>query len=118
MSYRTIIDTLESSNPMNRPGYNGTFWTINLTQVLPDLSEGVSISGPGASALVVRRGAGGEFRIFNVGIVSLRDSTVSRNIAGSGGGIFNSGGTVNVTNSTISGNTAAQTGSVGGGRAA
>jgi CSLREA domain-containing protein len=46
-------DGIEIGIPTSDPGYNGTFWTINLTRALPDLSQGVSISGPGASALVV-----------------------------------------------------------------
>ncbi|MCA1636594.1 MAG: hypothetical protein LC802_23620, partial [Acidobacteria bacterium] len=40
--------------------------TINLTKVLPDLSTNVSINGPGADKLKVRRDTGGDYRIFNV----------------------------------------------------
>jgi len=48
--------------------------------------------------------------------LNVTNSTISNNSAGSGGGIFNGSGTLNVTNSTISNNsTAGSGGGVGGG---
>ena len=41
-----------------------------------------------------------------VGTLTVTNSTISGNTASRGGGIFNNGGTVTITNSTISGNTA------------
>ena len=89
---------------------------INLTQALPDITEGVNISGPGASALTVRRNTGGDYRIFNVetsDTVAFSGLTISNGRALSGGpdgvgaGIRNATtGTINVTNCTISGNAA------------
>jgi hypothetical protein len=54
--------------------------------------------------------------IFSSGELTVRDSTVSGNVAmnNSGGGINISAGTVDITNSTISGNTAAFSGEGGG----
>ncbi len=90
-------------------------YTINLTGALPDLSTDMTISGPGANVLTVKRNTGGNYRIFLVlGNVTIDGLTISNGNASVdfGGGIDNgSAGTVNVTNSTISGNTAA----VGGG---
>ena len=97
---------------------------INLTGVLPDLTEDVSISGPGPDQLTVRRDTGGDYRIFKVtttGAVTFSGMTISNGLSGDinsndvdGGGIMNlNGGTVNVTSCTISGNSAG--GQVGGG---
>ena len=83
---------------------------INLTGALPDLSESVAITGPGAGLLTVRRDTGGEYRIFNVtttGTVTFSGMTISNGLldVGLGGGIMNSNtGTVNVISSTLSDN--------------
>ncbi|WP_445241791.1 Calx-beta domain-containing protein [Microcoleus vaginatus] len=84
--------------------------TINLTGVLPEISGDVTITNStGSSNLTVRRDTGGDYRIFKV------NSQVSATFDGltianglttdNGGGIYNDGGTVNVTNSTLSNNT-------------
>src|SRR5262249_18257396 len=39
---------------------------INLTRPLPNLTRSVSIDGPGADRLTVRRDTGGNYRIFTV----------------------------------------------------
>ena len=115
--------------------------TINLTGPLPDLNVSVTIEGPGADPLTVRRNTGGIYRIFTVsgdatvlisgltiangsanlgggilnqGALTLSNSTLSQNRASSGGGIFNQGGTLTVSNSTVSQNEASF-GSGGGG---
>lgn len=86
--------------------------TINLGTALQDLTEGVTISGPGADKLTVKRSTVNgtpQFRIFNVtttGTVSFSGLTIADGIVfGNGGGIQNvNAGTVNVTNSTLLGN--------------
>src|SRR5262249_9660275 len=40
--------------------------TINLTRALPDLTRSISIEGPGADLLTVRRSTGEYYRIFKV----------------------------------------------------
>ncbi len=88
---------------------------INLTGVLPDISTNMTIDGPGAALLTVRRDTGGSYRIFNVplGVTAAIDGlTISNGNSILGGGIRNSG-TLTVTNSTLSGNTAS--GDSGGG---
>jgi hypothetical protein len=90
--------------------------TINLTKALPDLTHSISIEGPGADLLTVRRDAGGDYRIFTiandttVGIagVSIADGRLG---VGIGGGIANSG-TLTVSGADVSGNYA---GAYGGG---
>jgi CSLREA domain-containing protein len=97
--------------------------TINLTSALPDITDDVEIIGPGATMLTVQRGTGvGAFRIFNVtttGTVTFSGLTISKgnafgsNFGGGGGGIQNfSTGTVNVTNCTISDNSASNGGGI------
>jgi CSLREA domain-containing protein len=85
---------------------------INLTSPLPNITEGVGITGPGADKLTVRRNTGGNYRIFNVvvpnpGIVSFSGMTISNGSIDHGGGIMTSNtGTVNVNNCTLSANSA------------
>src|SRR5882724_1918004 len=57
-----------NSNPGDDDGIEFTVTgTINLTSALPDITGGVSIQGPGANLLTVRRDdSAAEFRIFNV----------------------------------------------------
>jgi hypothetical protein len=86
----------------------GVTGTINLTGALPDLTHSISIQGPGASNLTVRRNTGGDYRIFTVDIgttVSIAGLTITGGhvAAGAGSGILNSG-TLTVSNTTVSGN--------------
>ncbi len=139
-------DAVVFAIPASGPGCVDGVCTINLMQVLPDLSAPISLIGTGASQLIVRHSPGGaSFRIFNVttaGAVAFSGLTISNGatsgVTSSGGGIANSstgtvdidhcvvssnftfgggggianlgGGRVNVTNCTIAGN-----GAVGGG---
>ncbi|MFL6285636.1 MAG: Calx-beta domain-containing protein [Pyrinomonadaceae bacterium] len=77
--------------------------TINLTSALPDLSKSITISGPGAAQLTVRRNSAEPYRIFVVSPavnVSISGLTVSNGQAPpatvtdapGGGGIYNAGG--------------------------
>jgi CSLREA domain-containing protein len=54
--------------------------TINLGTALQDLSDNVTITGPGADKLTVQRGSLTQFRIFNVtttGTVSFSGMTIA-----------------------------------------
>jgi hypothetical protein len=92
--------------------------TINLPRALPDVSDSVTISGPGPDKLTVRRDTG-SYRIFNVtatGTVTISGLTISNGLESrdAGGGVENSGtGTVHITNSLISGNRADVDGGIG-----
>lgn len=86
--------------------------TINLASALPDLSTNINIQGRGAGLLTVRRGTGGDYRIFTVAnsaTVSLVGLTISNGdmpgFPQRGGGISN-GGTLTLNNVTVSGNSA------------
>jgi CSLREA domain-containing protein len=81
-------------------------------------NSGVLVIGPGVtvsiSGVTIRNGGRTGFfvggGIFNVGTLTLTNSTVSNNAADSGGGIFNQTGTLTLTNSTVSNNSAANSG--------
>src|SRR5262245_45219806 len=88
----------------------GVTGTINLAGALPDLAHSVSLQGPGANNLTVRRDTGGNYRIFTVAssatvVLSGLTITNGNGFVNSGGGIANSG-TLTLNNATVSGNSA------------
>ena len=118
------------------PSFN-TPQTINLTAALPLVTKDMTINGPGANLLTVRRDTGGDYRIFAINptaTVSLAGLTIANgknafggginnfgrltidrcmltgNLATSNGGAIQNTGALVVTNSTISGNTSAHGG--------
>jgi hypothetical protein len=85
--------------------------TINLAAALPALTRSVSIDGPGENLMAVRRDTGGNYRIFSVGAgitVSISGLTITNGTVsdGSGGGGISNSGTLTVSDSRISSNTA------------
>ena len=110
------VDAIVFNIPATDPGFSNGTWTINLAQVLPDVSDAVSISGPGPGQLVVQRSSANgtlEFPIFNVsaaGTVTISGLTILNGYSpnnGNGGGInYTSNGALNISNCTLSGNTA------------
>ena len=110
---REAINAANSNLGADTIEFSGT-GTINLTGSLPDITDDLTIKGPGATLLTVRRDTGVEYRIFNVtasGVVTFSGLTISdglaigRNGEGNGGAINNvSTGTVNVTNCTLTNN--------------
>ncbi|MBV9468796.1 MAG: lamin tail domain-containing protein, partial [Abitibacteriaceae bacterium] len=88
---------------------------IQLGSALPLLNTNLSITGPGANLLTVRRNTGGYYRIFFVAAnvtVSLKGLTISNGSSSTGSGVCNFG-TLTLTNCAISGNSASN--STGGG---
>ncbi len=89
--------------------------TINLTSALPSILKSVSITGPGADQLTIRRDSGGNYRIIHVSgnslEVSISGVTLSNGNAGTeaGGGIFSTG-TIILSGVVLSGNVAASGG--------
>ncbi len=81
--------------------------TIQLTGVLPNISDSLMINGPGANLLSVRRDTGGNYGIFavNAGIAaSMQGLTVTNGLGTNNpGGILNFG-TLTITNCAITGN--------------
>ena len=117
-------DSIDFAIPTTDPGFDpGTGrYTINLAGVLPPISTNLKIAGPGPDRLTVRRNTGGSYSIFIVnkphnGVVSLSGMTISRGYYkdGGGGGINSGGsdtGTLNVTNCTVTGNSASNGGGI------
>ena len=78
---------------------------ITLTTAELAINKNLTISGPGANTLTVQRSTANAiptFRVFDVqaGTVAISDLTISN---GNSGGLFN-GGTLNLTNVTVTGN--------------
>jgi len=91
----------------------GVSGTINLNSVLPDINHNVSINGPGANTLTVKRNAAGSFRIFTIDLnrtVSISGLTISNGSETVGGGIYNNHGTLTIDGCEISGNLATSEG--------
>jgi CSLREA domain-containing protein len=89
--------------------------TINLTKALPAVNVDVSIAGPGAGKLTVRRDTGGNYRIFTfsaaVQTATVSGLTISNGFTPeAGGGILSQGKTLNVSGCVFSENTAADAG--------
>jgi CSLREA domain-containing protein len=92
--------------------------TIALGAALPAIDHDVNINGPGANLLTVQRSILSDFGVFTINsgkTVTISGLTISGGsvFASNGGGIYN-GGTLTLTNSTVSGNTASGGGSGGG----
>lgn len=89
--------------------------TINLTGALPVLSSNITINGPGSNLLTVRRETGGNYRILqSSGVSSISGLTitngrtpdgVNEDVAPSGGGIWQTGGSLTLRDVVINGNT-------------
>src|SRR5262245_42595293 len=93
--------------------------TIGLTLGEIVVAKNLTIQGPGASLLSVARSSG-TFRIFNISggfTVMINGLTITggRVTDACGGGISNNGSTLTITNSIISGNSAAAINRCGGG---
>jgi CSLREA domain-containing protein len=106
------------------PGVTGT---IQLSGALPDLSTNMSIQGPGALVLTVRRNVGGDYRIFTVTngtnngpTVTINGLTLSNGKAPppsplNGGAILNDRATLTLSNCVLTGNTATNGGAIDNG---
>lgn len=98
------------------PAFFNTARTINLTSELPGINGPLTITGPGAHLLNVRRDTGGNYRIFTISsgvTATISGLTISNGNAGTGdgGGILNDG-TLTLTNCHITGNTAVNGGGI------
>ncbi len=72
-----------------------------------DTAGDVTLDGLTVTGGRVTSDAGGAIRFQSAGMLSIRNSVVSGNVANNGGGIYSQfDGTVSITSSTISGNTA------------
>src|SRR6266851_2095451 len=85
---QTLTDVLAgtASGPVDfTPGVTGT---INLASALPTINTNITINGPGAAVITVRRSSGGSYRIFNVnaGTVSISGLTIANGNPGATSG--------------------------------
>jgi predicted outer membrane repeat protein len=108
-SLRQAIDQANSNPGADTIDISAT-GTINLQSTLSNLTS-MEINGPGASQLTVRRDQGGNYAIFstfnqNVTINGLTISNGHQTVFGGGGIYVNSGGTLNLNGSVVSGNSA------------
>jgi uncharacterized repeat protein (TIGR01451 family)/CSLREA domain-containing protein len=93
--------------------------TVNLASELPHITIGVSIVGPGAGLLTIRRDSGGDYTVFTIDataivvLVNISGLTISNGNGPTGGGIVFEHGFLNVINCTISGNSAPSGGGMG-----
>ncbi|MBC8113286.1 MAG: hypothetical protein H7062_02835, partial [Candidatus Saccharimonas sp.] len=80
---------------------------INLGSALPNIAQALTINGP-VGRVTVRRNTGGNYSVFTVtaGPVRFSGLTISNGAASEGGGINQTGTTVNVTNCVFLGNVA------------
>src|SRR2546421_1174881 len=115
-----VAGSNSGSDTIDLTGVSGT---INLTIALPNLSSDLTINGPGAGSLTIRRSAAGgtpSFRIFTIDsnrTVSISGLTASNGLTASGdangGGISNSG-TLTLTSCVVAANQTAPGGAGGG----
>lgn len=86
------------------------FGTINLTGELPLIDNNLTINGPGANLMTVRRNTGGDYRIFTINsnrIVTMAGLTITKGrVTGSGGGGFfvNPGASLSLSDSVVTDN--------------
>jgi hypothetical protein len=113
-------DTIVFNIPKSDPGYNAStgVWTITLTSGELLIKQNLSITGPGASQLTI---SGDKLsRVFELSIktkpqVSLSGMTLSNGDGLSGiteGGAINNYGTLTISNSVLSGNSAFEGGAI------
>ena len=104
---RAAIQTADAGSPSDKFTISfAVTGTIDLQTVLPDLSNSITIQGPGASSLTVERAAGASFSSAIVTVdagqtASLSGLTIAN---GNTGGISNDDGTLTVSGCTFFGN--------------
>src|SRR5262249_14451561 len=84
--------------------------TLDIRRFLPRLTRSITIAGPGADVLILRRSATaplGQYNIFIVmnATVSISGLRITRGSFSEGAGIYNTG-TLTISDSTIAGNDA------------
>jgi CSLREA domain-containing protein len=109
-SHCTLREAIEAANLMS--GDNEIVFAQNivdspilLTGQLPDLSTNITIRGPGAQRLAVRRDTGGFYTIFTVrsgATVNISGLTITNGFYSAGG--ISNGGRLTVTECVVSGN--------------
>jgi len=103
----SLRDTILNASPGDTIAFaSGATGTINLISNYLLISENLDIEGPGTDSLTISGNDANE--VFNVSsgvTATIAGLTIADGISIGGGGIYN-GGTLTVTNSTLSGNSA------------
>ena len=89
--------------------FDGSQYTISLLGALPAITDPVTITGPGATALTVANLAAGSFQIFSTNpgaaySVTMSGMTVSGGNSGTGAGVDDVSGSLTLTDMTLTGN--------------
>ncbi len=102
------------------PNVFATQQTINLAGALPDIATSLSVIGPGAKLLTVRRDTGGDYRVFNAPTggfeLAFSGLTISNGVGGFGGGALHTFSRLSIAQIAAVGNS--ETGGLGGGAVA
>lgn len=129
-SLREALTAANAAGPCNISFASGVSGIIQLGGALPTIGQNLSLGGPGANLLTVRRNSGGDYRIFTISngtasgpSVTLRGLTLANGRApalmfpnDSGGGILNDRGSLSVESCALLDNsTATPDSSFGGG---
>ena len=81
--------------------------TITLTQGQLEINKNVTISGPGASSMAISGNNSVEVFAISQGITAtISGVTIANGSAANGGGVYNNGGTLTLSDCTLSGNQA------------
>lgn len=103
-SLREAIKYAMAGDTINFSALFNTAQTIKLTGALPQITQNLTITGPGSALLEVRRDTGGNYPVFDIeggaATVGISGLTVSNGI----GGIFNVGGTVTLSHVVVTRN--------------
>ncbi|MEP7343121.1 MAG: Ig domain-containing protein [Acidobacteriota bacterium] len=87
--------------------------TINLAGELPLINNNLTINGPGANLMTVRRNTGGDYRIFTInfnrtvtvtGLTITKGRVLPNGFTGGGGFFVNPGATLNLSDSVVTDN--------------
>jgi len=112
---REAIDAANANTGADTIAFTVT-GTINLTAELSQIGDDLTINGPGASLLTVRRDTGGDYAVFTLNttaLVNISGLTISNGKSPWGGGVVFFLGFLNITGCTISGNSAPSGGGMG-----
>jgi CSLREA domain-containing protein len=110
-------DTINFAIPASDPGCSGGVCTITLGSILPNINDDVTIDGTTQNIVVSGNNSVQVLIVNATKTLTLLNLTIANGAANhippngeNGGGIENDGGSLNVTNCTFSGNTAAHFG--------
>jgi predicted outer membrane repeat protein len=115
----TVLNSTFSGNSVRNNGSGGAILSLNTATITDSTFTGNTAPSGGAistnSTLTVANStfsgnsatSGGAIRLFTIGTATIKNSTIANNVtsgSGQGGGIATAGGTVNLANTIVAGN--------------